>query len=904
MQNCQRFVSEIEEQEREDLREKSLQRAKELGLSQDTETLWGPTLHEPAQPQLRRRQMPLEDSGFRNISRAQMDRAVIAYDCSVPTLLETVQIPERKAADCGEQRTRVLLQRNATLNILQHVDAIPMTVYRCKVKKTTIPTGCGMHSHQWLVHPMVEIEREESIHPDTCKKWWESKVYHDPRGKSHNLQHDSRNTIYSYLAGAIDTSAKDFGACAGEAIRTKEGVLAQSMVVSQHITIDLYRFEATTDRQGRVHLTTDDRSLPCNVLARSCVTNSGSYFWDKVEFDDHCPLYQTRQASGIVVTDEGGRRSFISRDNSLLRLRLRGEISYCNQTVWETNFQKILVTEDLAYPDFTRPLTQALEASLVTYVNAQDYFLAGFLTERIQREHDLMQKTDCLQLVEERQLDYASLAAAQNVPVEGTTVALGAGFFASSRGDAYVKYRCKSLLVMARNVDRCYAALPVTLLPRDENAYRLARGWEVGTNATDLDFFVAPNSHLLTTKGIEVECVPMMAPMFRGAYGSWITHTPQATFVSAEPARLQLTRQEVEEADKWELPDFEQGGVYEKDFVLAMDRQRQLSRSSADVAITLGRKAEETGWNSGMLPAGGGFQLPGVEIPTPYDLAVMAFKEFGIIVAGLIGLFGIAFLLTWGACCVCRLQGMPFHPEATRVAHTAVAIVPSLGNYLRRRHPRYRTPEDQPGIPLMTREQPGAILQGPGQIFSPLATQEFPPSAPSYQANPEGQPEPPVPENTFGVRSPLLPRRQTAALGNYVPPQPSPLEVVQKKIKDFEALLRIDEKDDTTSLLTNNILREVKRLKGQIDRALTQQRPLNEQEVAEQIAEIRRRYFRCRSEAGSKPPSRRPSPTNSQASASTLRAAVQDTTPARKDGAGRNPDDLLPPPPPPPMPLL
>ena len=113
------------------------------------------------------------------------------------------------------------------------------------------------------------------------------------------------------------------------------------------------------------------------------------------------------------------------------------------------------------------------------------------------------------------------------------------------------------------------------LLPRDENAYWLALGWEVGTNATDLEFFVTPTSHLLTTKGIDVEQVPVMAPMFRGAYGSWITHTLQATFVSAEPVRLQLTRQEVEEADKWELPDFEQVGVYEKEFVLNLDHQRQ-----------------------------------------------------------------------------------------------------------------------------------------------------------------------------------------------------------------------------------------------------------------------------------------------------------------------------------------
>ena len=68
--------------------------------------------------------MPTGEPEFWIISSAQMDRAVVAYDCSVPTLLETVQVPERKAADYSEQRTRILLQSNATLNILRQVDAI------------------------------------------------------------------------------------------------------------------------------------------------------------------------------------------------------------------------------------------------------------------------------------------------------------------------------------------------------------------------------------------------------------------------------------------------------------------------------------------------------------------------------------------------------------------------------------------------------------------------------------------------------------------------------------------------------------------------------------------------------------------------------------------------------------
>ena len=859
---CAKFVVKVQDQEE----------AERKGRNEEPRTTpWLPILVQPPSPALRRREAKPDDQNFANISRTQMDRAVVAYDCSVPTLLETVQIPEKKASDCGEQRTRVLRQRNATLNILQQVETVPLQVYRCRVRKTTIPTGCGMHSHQWLVHPMVEIEKDQVVSPTLCKQWWDHQEYVDPRGKKHRLQRNSKNRIYSYLAGNIDTTSANFGYCSGETVRMADGVMARSMVVSQHQTIEMFRFDATSDRRGRIYIPQDDRKLPCNVLAESCATDSGSYFWEKVDFNQHCPLYQTRTSSGIIVTDEGGRQSFLSRDNSLIRLRLRGVTVMCNQTVWETNFQKIVATEDTRYPDFNRPLTQASEASLVTYVNAQDYFLAGFLTERIQREHDIMQKNECLQLVEERQLDYASLAAAQNVPVEGTTVALGAGFFASSRGDAFVKYRCKTLLAMARNVDRCYAALPVTLQPEDANAYRLARGWPVGTNATEVNFFVTPNSHLLTTKGIEVECIPMMAPMFRGAYGSWITHTPDATFVSAEPAKLQLTRQEVEEADKWELPDFEQGGVYEPDFVLALDRQRQLSRAAADVAVTLGRKAEETGWTSGTLVGHyGGLNLPGLSIPSVWEILWEAFSTWGIIVAGLIGILGLAYLITCCSGMFCRLRGERFHPRATRRAHVAVAVFPSLGPYLRRRNPRYVEPRGEVRLPFMDRQPAGAIEDHRPPAYLPiLPTNELNPSPTRKRSK-----LPTIPENSFGNSNTLAPRRQLLhlpALGT-APPPPVTLQECLQRIQEFEDSLRAEPEDAQTGTLTTNVLREVLHLKGQVTRAIENNKPVNEVAIAKEIGDIRRRYFHSKSQVNSPFNSRTPSPEDSDSTDTTAAA--------------------------------
>ena len=853
---------------------KGQERAKDLGIKAGT-TPWEPVLPMPRAPELQRRSTT---TAFQNVSRAQMDRAVVAYDCSVPTLLETVQIPEKKATDCADQKTRVILQQNATLNVLQRVETFPVTVYRCRVKQTTIPTGCGMHSHQWLIHPWVEIEREQTISEQECKQMWETGQYVDPRGKVHDLRTESRNTVYSYLAGGIDTSAKNFGYCSGETVK-KMGTLAEDMVISQHRTIDLFSFNATSDRQGKVHLPQENKILPCNVLAQGCLTQSGSYFWPRVDFNEHCPLFRTRQVDGIIVTDEGGQRSFLSRDDSLIRLRLRGTTVWCNQTVWETNFQKIVVTEDINYPLFNRPLTQASETSLVTYVNAQDYFLAGFLTERIQQEHDTMQRNDCLQMVEERELDYASLAAAQNVPVEGATVALGAGYFASARGDAYAKYRCKAILVMARNVDRCYAALPVTLRAEDENNYRLARGWPLGTNASEVEFFVTPTSHLLTTKGIEVECLPMMAPMFRGAYGSWITHTPEATFVSAEPATLQLTRQEVEEADRWELPDFEQGGIYEAEFVLAFDRQRQLSRATADVAVTLGRKAEETGWASGgyLGPQGPQLTLPGISVPTVADILWAAFYNWGVFVAGVLGLVALAFVVQCLAGFLCRLRGIPFHPEATRMAHTAVAVFPSLGAYLQRRNRRYQRRDRDPEGPLLgedgepRRPAPEAPIPGEMRI---IRTDRHRYRRPRRDV--EGQQTTDVPDvtlNSFGLASPLSPRRaalHAPALGTLRPESQDVMQMCISRIEQFEQLLRAEQPDTVLDPLKEKILREVLHLKGRIQRAAELNKPLNETAVASELVDIRRRYFSTRSLMHSPLASRTPTPDDSSDGSATL----------------------------------
>ena len=335
--------------------------------------------------------------------------------------------------------------------------------------------------------------------------------------------------------------------------------------------------------------------------------------------------------------------------------------------------------------------------------------------------------------------------------------------------------------------------------------------------------------------------------------------------MSAEPAKLQLTRQEVEEADKWELPDFEQGGVYKPDFVLALDRQRQLSQAAADVAVTLGRKAEETG------TLAGGLNLPGLSIPSVWEILWGAFSTWGIIVAGVIGILGLAYLITCSAGMFCRLRGAPFHPRATRRAHVAVAVFPSLGPYLRRRNPRYLDPRDKFRVPFLDREPADAVADHRPPAYLPiLSTNELNPSPTRKRLT-----LPTIPENSFGQSNALAPWRQLLhipAHGTLAPPQPVGLGECLQRIQEFESTLRAEPEDTLTGTLTASVLREVLHLKGQVTRAIENNRRVNEVAIAEEIGDIRRRYFHSKSQVNSPLNSRTPSPEDSDSTDATAAA--------------------------------
>ncbi len=73
----------------------------------------------------------------------------------------------------------------------------------------------------------------------------------------------------------------------------------------------------------------------------------------------------------------------------------------------------------------------------------------------------------CKQETQARGRQYALLMAAQGAINAGGTIGLGKGRFATASGEVWLTYKCRPLVVQAKDDDKCYNFLPVRLSSRD-----------------------------------------------------------------------------------------------------------------------------------------------------------------------------------------------------------------------------------------------------------------------------------------------------------------------------------------------------------------------------------------------------------------------------------------------------
>ena len=535
-----------------------------------------------------------------NLTKEELDRSVLAFDCSQPLNIEPLQAP-RKENDCST-RTTVETQKNVTFLVLQKAAHFPLKVIRCYLKSSIIPSGCGMFSHSWLVHPWIEIERPQRLRPGVCLEYWESQRYYDSRGSEHVIRRNALNTIKFMDVGDVDVRGNAY--CTPGTIQRGDDSLT-NVVQSRHLSLWMEEMDGFVDEDGNIRLQHQGRHFSCVASKGHCIIEWGTYIWDTPSFPERCLLYKTRETSGIVVSDGKASEVYMSRDDTLIRLVLEESTILCGYSVRRTGYDNLFVTEEFEAEVFQRPLPLS-EYSILTHSTQQDGFLYGLLTRAIKKEHRDVILRDCQRRLNNQRTDFDGLIAQQNAPLEGRVAHLGGNYFITGAGDSYYRFRCRPITVIADPQDKCYSALPVKLHLEDARRYAL----QMGHNGTLPQLFVMPHSHLLSERGVAIPCSTSLPPLYRGAFKQWISigkktaqSVPAPVGLEMNSAKADLTLKDFNDID------WNDAGIYDPAESRRMEQLRGQGQALRSFEPFLN-------------------QRPGFDSPTPTDALEEYYRKF------------------------------------------------------------------------------------------------------------------------------------------------------------------------------------------------------------------------------------------------------------------------------------
>ena len=689
---------------------------------------------------------------------------LIGYDCSNPREMSTVQMSDH-TNPCGPPPEPVS-QKNTSYVLLQKVNKVPITVTSCKITRTVIPYYCGVWSHSVLSPDFFRFQESVTLTPDKCQELWDNPTFTDRQGRRHPLHLNSTTKIYYNEVG--DTKHTTAGpTCVGEDYHFN-GKTYLHMVVSITQTFEMFQHSATLDDDQMIQIPQLGITLPCKFHNLGCKTSQhGTFFWAYRNPDETCSYYATRKTKGITVQDSQGRNLYISTDNTMIRLLIREPISRCGAIIYRTNYKKLFVTaihDAQAFPDNLPPH----ELSVWTYSDMQDNFMMGKLTKFIQREFATIQQHACQTSVLQDRFDYDKILAEQHGSTDGDTASLGGGYFLTVAGEAYYRYRCRRLLVTARNTSSCYSSIPVTLQPNDLQAYLRAR--QLNASSTYLEFFLEPHSRHLTTRGIRIPCSSTFAPLYAAAKDTWLRIGPAIERTKTpEPLSLK-TFSELPSNEATEL-DFEDGGIYTPEQIQQHDSHLDLARAAKEVQYNMGLHAQSTGWSSTSQSP---FSFTNLAVDHPF----VSFSLWGIIKQGLANwtyictttgsLYILLYLVYYFFACASAFFFPQIDPAST-VQRFALAVQrPAFSHRRGNRRQRRQQQQQQssPPPPRVTYQRQFGVDESEPSPPSPLLTV----NTDTVSMDPSGESSfnPPITSTPQGTPGSLARNRY------YVRPKPSP----------------------------------------------------------------------------------------------------------------------------------
>ena len=516
-------------------------------------------------------------------------REMTAFDCMAPRHMTRVSSDHTQPC---QNITKPVLQKDVAFVILQQATFRRLQAIRCEIKKTTLAMYCGNADHQTLIPPLSTFAATETVRAETCRQMYKKKAFFGPDGRRHSITIGHTTSITLDVVGYFDWRQDTDMKCRGGRAVFPDGMIKEDTNIVDFLQVTVSKEEIKIGPDGRVHLgPRDDVSTPCSEAAGSCETDLVTHVWEPPSKKEACMHFQLRRSEGILITGKDLSETFLSRDGSMIRLLKQDPTELCGHRAYKTEYDLIHMLP-VEYADaFPMDLPHE-EMSVITYVNQQDSYLYGHLSDYILKEFQAVQQRECQRQNNQHGGGYAAQAAAQRAAVDGETLYLGDGEFATSSGEIWHHYTCTEIVVLARDEKHCYDGLPVDLMAPDlarlrkvfpANSVDPSRTGEY--DPEEPEFFLEPHTRRIKRFSARLTCSEIYPASYVNRHGAWVDVTPTLRLGRAP---YSVTGNWVQRVISAPAPlDFEKGGIYPAEMIRKAELYSQVPRRAIDIVNTL-----------------------------------------------------------------------------------------------------------------------------------------------------------------------------------------------------------------------------------------------------------------------------------------------------------------------------
>jgi hypothetical protein len=229
--------------------------------------------------------------------------------------------------------------------------------------------------------------------------------------------------------------------------------------------------------------------------------------------------------------------------------------------------------------------------STITYANQQDGFLFGEMSAHVKVEFGALLEFNCRQEQHKEGSPLGSHRKEERPHMDGNTVALEEEWFLTYAGALMYHYSCRPIIVVGRDDNACYSALPINLVVEDQKRIAVNRGNDHTNGATGIIthatvYFLEPHTRRLTFWGTHMPCVRNFRGAYLNTWGGWVVALSHLRLMEKPQTLKQHEELEYVQGELRKYDPF-YGGIYDEAMVRAMDQFTQTRRLRDDVGTVI-----------------------------------------------------------------------------------------------------------------------------------------------------------------------------------------------------------------------------------------------------------------------------------------------------------------------------